>query len=165
MQQAETPVEAAAADRPSSIPWPPLLLVVAVLAGLGLGRVSPLPWPGLDDTAARFVGFGLGLAGLALIIWAAMTLWRHKTTVLPNKGVSELVTDGPFRFRRNPIYIGDALIMLGIAEISKNVWLVILVPVFLALVTWLAILPEERHLEAKFGERWRAYRDRTRRLI
>lgn len=165
MQQGETQTEAAHAERPSSIPWPPLLLVAAVLAGLGLGRVSPLPWPGLDDTAARFVGFGLGLFGLALILWAARTLWRHKTTVLPNKGVSELVTDGPFRFRRNPIYIGDALIMLGLAEISKNVWLVILVPVFLGLVTWLAILPEERHLEAKFGARWRAYRDSTRRLI
>jgi protein-S-isoprenylcysteine O-methyltransferase Ste14 len=165
MQQADTPTATEHTERPNSIPWPPLLLVVAVLAGVGLGRYAPLPWPGLDDTAARFVGYGLGLAGLALVVWAAMTLWRHKTTVLPNKGVSELVTDGPFRFRRNPIYIGDALIMLGIGEISKNVWLVILVPVFLALVTWLAILPEERHLEAKFGERWRAYRDRTRRLI
>lgn len=165
MQEAETPAEVANTDRPSAVPWPPLLLVVCALAAVALGRLAPLPWPGLDDAAARYIGLGLGLAGIALIVWAAATLWRHKTTVLPNRGVSELVTDGPFRFRRNPIYIGDALVMLGLAEISKNVWFAILVPVFLLLVTWLAILPEERHLEARFGERWRRYRDSTRRLL
>ncbi|MBL8565270.1 MAG: isoprenylcysteine carboxylmethyltransferase family protein [Hyphomicrobiaceae bacterium] len=152
-------------ERPGAIPWPPVLLAVAALAALMLGRHYPLAWPGLDDAAARFIGVGLGVAGLALILWAAMTLWRHKTTVLPHRGASDLVTDGPFRWRRNPIYIGDALVLLGLAEMTKNVWFAILVPVFLALVTWLAILPEERHLEARFGERWRAYRDRTRRLI
>lgn len=152
-------------DRPSSIPWPPVLLALAALAALALGRAAPIRWPGLDDAGARLVGLGLGAAGLALIVWAATTLWRHKTTVLPHKGVSELVTDGPFRWRRNPIYLGDALVLLGLAEMTKNVWFAILVPVFLVLVTWLAILPEERHLEARFGDRWRAYRDRTRRLI
>lgn len=152
-------------DRPSRVPWPPILLVLAFVGAYVLGRLHPLTWPGLDDAPARVIGVGLGVIGLGLIIWAAMTLWRHRTTVLPNKGVSELVTDGPFRFRRNPIYVGDALVLLGMAEMTKNVWFAILVPVFVALVTWLAILPEERHLEARFGERWRAYRDATRRWI
>ena len=152
-------------DKPSNIPWPPILLLLTVFASAILIRVVPLRWPGLDDTAARFIGLGFGIAGLALILWSAITMWRHKTTVLPNRGVSELVTDGPYRFRRNPIYIGDALVLLGIAEMTKNIWFAILVPVFALLVTWLAILPEERHLEAKFGDRWRAYRDRTRRWL
>lgn len=152
-------------ERPSPVPWPPILLVAAFLAGLFLQRVYPLPWPGLDDWPARLVGLGIGAAGLALILWAAITLWRHRTTVMPTRGVSELVTDGPFRFRRNPIYIGDAMVLLGLAEITKSLWMVLLVPVFAGLVTWLAILPEERHLEAKFGDAWRAYRDRTRRWI
>lgn len=152
-------------NAPSTIPWPPLLLVAVVAASALLIRVVPLPWPGLDDVYARFIGLGIGAAGFALIIWAALTMWRHKTTVLPNRGVSELVTDGPFRWRRNPIYLGDALVLLGVAEMTKNIWFALLVPVFMALVTWLAILPEERHLEAKFGDRWRAYRDKTRRLI
>ncbi|MEW5964384.1 MAG: isoprenylcysteine carboxylmethyltransferase family protein [Pseudomonadota bacterium] len=152
-------------ERPSAIPWPPILLVAAIAAGWALGRQYPLGWPGLDDAPARIVGVGLGLLGVALILWAAITLWRHRTTVLPHKGVSDLVTGGPFRFRRNPIYIGDALILLGLAEMTKNLWMAILVPVFMGLVTWLAILPEERHLEARFGDRWRAYRDSTRRWI
>lgn len=152
-------------DRPSQIPWPPILLVLVMGAAWWLGRVMPLAWPGLDDPPARLIGVGLGIVGLALIIWAARTLWRRHTTVLPHKGVAELVTDGPFRYRRNPIYIGDALILLGMAEMTKNVWFALVVPVFMILVTWLAILPEERHLEARFGDRWRAYRDATRRWI
>lgn len=152
-------------DSPNTVPWPPIILVAIVVASAVLVRVRPLPWPGLDDAYARFIGLGIGLVGFALIVWAALTMWRHKTTVLPNRGVSELVTDGPFRWRRNPIYLGDALVLLGVAEMTKNIWFAILVPVFLVLVTWLAILPEERHLEAKFGDRWRAYRDKTRRLI
>ena len=159
------PSPVASLDKPSAIPWPPILLLATVVASAVLIRVVPLRWPGLDDAAARFIGLGFGVAGLALIFWSAITMWRHKTTVLPNRGVSELVTDGPYRFRRNPIYIGDALVLLGIAEMTKNIWFAILVPVFALLVTWLAILPEERHLEAKFGDRWRAYRDTTRRWL
>ncbi|MGD9783952.1 MAG: isoprenylcysteine carboxylmethyltransferase family protein [Hyphomicrobiaceae bacterium] len=150
---------------PSRVPWPPILLVLAVAGGVAIQRAFPLAWPGLDDTAARFIGLGIGALGLALILWAAMTLWRHQTTVLPNRATSALVTDGPYRWRRNPIYVGDAMILLGLAELSKNIWFALLVPVFVALVTWLAILPEERHLEARYGEAWRAYRDRTRRWI
>ncbi|MCB1520493.1 MAG: isoprenylcysteine carboxylmethyltransferase family protein [Hyphomicrobiaceae bacterium] len=142
-----------------------MLLGACVAAGIALNLTYKLPWPGLDDTAARAIGLAIGAAGIALIVWAAMTLWRHRTTVLPNRGVSALVTDGPYRFRRNPIYIGDAMVLLGLAEMTKNIWFAILVPVFVLLVTWLAIIPEERHLEARYGDEWRAYRDRTRRWL
>ena len=53
----------------------------------------------------------------------------------------------------------------GVAELMRNIWLVLLTPVFGILVTWLAIIPEERHLEARFGDAYRAYKERTRRLI
>lgn len=153
------------AERPNHIPWPPLLILVTVLAAVGLGFFLPLPWPGLDDTAARVVGLGLGAVGLALVTWAAVALARHETTILPHKGASELVTTGPFTWLRNPIYLGDALIMFGAGEVTKNIWFIILVPVFAALVTWLAILPEERHLAAKFGKDYEDYKERTRRWI
>ena len=57
------------------------------------------------------------------------------------------------------------MILLGLAELTKNVWFVIVAAVFVLLVTWLAILPEERHLEAKFGDEWRAYKARARRWL
>jgi protein-S-isoprenylcysteine O-methyltransferase Ste14 len=111
------------------------------------------------------IGLGLGVAGIALLAWAAMTLRRHRTTILPNKGADALVTDGPFRFRRNPIYLADVLILLGLAELTKNFWLVLGAIVFAILVTWLAILPEERHLLKKFGDAYADYKSRTRRWI
>lgn len=151
--------------RPSVFPWPPVLIALTVLLAIGLQVLYPLSWPGLDDWPARLVGIGFGMAGLGLILWAAYTLRRHRTTVMPHLGADTLVTDGPFAFRRNPIYLGDALIFLSLAEITKNVWFAILVPVFIMAVTWLAILPEERHLTAKFGDKYRAYKARVRRLL
>lgn len=153
------------AERPTAFPWPPVLLAGSALAAVVLGRFWPLPWPGLDDMPARVIGIGLGLAGIALMAWAAATLRRHRTTILPHKRVEQLVTDGPFGYRRNPIYLADVLLLLGAAELTKNIWFVILAPLFAGLVTWLAILPEERHLEARFGEAYRAYKARTRRWI
>lgn len=157
--------ETNAADRPSRIPWPPLLIVATVVVAVALGYLVPLPWPGMDDFSARAVGIGLGVLGVTLMFWAASTLWRHDTTVMPHKGSTALVTSGPFRWLRNPIYLGDVLIFLCAGEITKNIWFVILAPVFAGLVTWLAILPEERYLEAKFGDAYREYKARTRRWI
>lgn len=154
-----------AADRPSAVPWPPILLVAVIASAVFLGNVYPLPWPGVDDLGARLIGLSLGAAGLALIIWAALTLRRHATTILPHQAADKLVTEGPFAWRRNPIYLGDALLMLGAAEVTKNIWFAALVPVFMILVTWLAILPEERHLAARFGQAWEDYKERTRRLL
>jgi protein-S-isoprenylcysteine O-methyltransferase Ste14 len=147
----------------SVVPWPPLLFAAVVLAGWLAGRLYPLPWPGLEDWPARAIGYGLGIAGIALVVWSIVTLNRAGTTVLPNRGADRLVTDGPFRWRRNPIYVGDILILLGLAELTHNIWLVILVPVFAAAVYWLAILPEERHLEERFGRAYLDYKAATRR--
>jgi protein-S-isoprenylcysteine O-methyltransferase Ste14 len=151
--------------RPSAFPWPPVLLAAALVAAWLLGRYLPLPWPGIDDAPARAAAIAVGLAGLALIAWAAVTLRRHGTTILPDKGADRLVTDGPFRFRRNPIYIAHVLILVSIAQLTLNIWFAILALVDAILVTWLAILPEERHLEAKFGEAYRAYKAAVRRWI
>ena len=147
----------------SAIPWPPLLLVAAVALGVLAGRVYPLPWPGLDDMAARAVGYGLGLAGIALVVWALVTLSRAGTTVQPHRGADRLVTDGPFRWRRHPVYMGDVLILLGLAQLTYNLWFAILAPVFALAVYWLAIRPEEADLEARFGQAYLDYKARTRR--
>ena len=77
------------ADRPSTVPWPPI-----VLAGVAHCRRSrsatwrPLGWPGIDDTPARVIGRGIGVAGIVLLVWAIMTLRRHGTTVLPDVGAT-----------------------------------------------------------------------------
>ena len=151
------------APPPTAAPWPPLLIVATVVLAWLAGRLYPLPWPGLDDLPARVIGYGLGLSGIALVAWASFTLHRAGTTVRPDRGADRLVTDGPFRWRRNPIYMGDVLILLGLAELTHNVWFAILAPVFALAVFRLAILPEERHLEARFGQAYLDYKARTRR--
>lgn len=156
---------AAALPQPTRIPWPPLLITGTVLGAIGLEMLVPLAWPGVNDTPARVVGLGFGVIGLFLIGWAALTLRRHRTTIMPHRGADRLVTDGPFAWRRNPIYLGDVFIFLCLAEVTKNVWFAILVPVFILAVTWLAILPEERHLMARFGDAYKAYKERTRRWL
>lgn len=151
--------------RPSTVPWPPILLAGVVAGAWALGHGLPLPWPGLDDMPARVIGLAAGLAGLALLAWAVATLRRHATTVLPHQAATTLVTTGPYHRLRNPIYLADVLILAGLAELTKNIWFVILALAFAVLVTWLAILPEERHLKARFGSAWDEYAQSTRRWI
>ena len=150
-------------ERPSPVPWPPLLLVVALGAAILLGRLYPLPWTGVNDLPAQIIGYGLGAVGVGLVAWGALTLYRADTTVLAHKPAGRLVTHGAFGFRRNPIYMGEALILLGLAQATGNIWMAIVAPLFAIFVLVLAILPEERHLEARFGEDYLAYKDRTRR--
>ena len=150
---------------PSRLPWPPILLVGVIVGAVMLGRLAPLPWPGLDDAPARAVGLGLGAAGIVLSIVAILTLRRHATTVRPDASASVLVTSGPYRRLRNPIYLADCLILLGLAEVTKNVWFVAASLAFVLLVTWLAIVPEEHHLETRFGEAYLDYKAKTRRWL
>ena len=67
---------------------------------------------------------------LAFPTWAGLTLRRHRTTILPHAGASYLVTDGPYRWRRHPIYIADVFLLFGAAELTRNIWFVILAFVF-----------------------------------
>lgn len=149
--------------RPTAVPWPPVLIVAGVVLALAMRRFYPLEWPGLDDTPARVIGYGLGLAGLALMGWGSLTLQRAGTTIMPHKRVDRLVSDGAFAFRRNPIYMGETLVFLGLAELTHNIWFAIVAPLFAIAILVLAIRPEERHLEERFGQAYLDYKDRTRR--
>ncbi|KWT64879.1 putative protein-S-isoprenylcysteine methyltransferase [Hyphomicrobium sulfonivorans] len=151
--------------RPSSVPWPPLLLAGFAALAIILGYAAPVEWPGVDDTPARFIGLGIGVLGIVLVVWGIVTLRSHDTTMLPDVGATHLVTSGPFWRFRNPIYLGDAMILLGAAELTKNIWLVGAAAAFAALVTKLAIMPEERHLERRFGQAYLDYKSRSRRWI
>jgi len=151
--------------RPSRVPWPPVLLIGVLAAAVILGRLWPLPWPGLDDAPAHAVGLGFGAAGIVLLVASILTLHRHGTTLMPDAGASVLVSSGPYARFRNPIYLADCLILLGLAELTKNVWFVAAGAAFALLVTWLAILPEERHLEQRFGDAYLDYKSKTRRWL
>lgn len=165
MSEPEPHTDPVHTEAPSRIPWPPILLLAAIASAIALGRLNPLPWPGLDDPSARAIGLAIGVGGVLLAGWAVWTLRRAGTTIKPHAAAETLVTSGPFGRFRNPIYIADVMIMLGAAELTKNIWFVVGAALFAILVTFLAILPEERHLEARFGDAYRDYKSRSRRWL
>ncbi|MEO1266085.1 MAG: isoprenylcysteine carboxylmethyltransferase family protein [Pseudomonadota bacterium] len=153
------------ADAPSRIPWPPLLLMGALGGSFVLGQVAALPWPGTNDLIAKVIGRTIGVGGLVLMAWAVWTMLRARTNIRPDRGADMLITHGPFRRFRNPIYLADTMILLGFAEVTQNIWFGIAAVLFVPLVTWLAILPEEAHLRRRFGVEYEAYFERSRRWI
>ncbi|MFT5507287.1 MAG: protein-S-isoprenylcysteine O-methyltransferase Ste14 [Hyphomicrobiaceae bacterium] len=150
---------------PSRIPWPPLVLLAVIAAAIALGQLYQLPWPGSDDLPAQIIGLSIGGGGIILAGWAAWSMRQAGTTIKPHKSASALVTSGPFARLRNPIYVADVMILLGVAELTKNLWFVVGAAIFGVLVTYLAILPEERHLEFRFGDAYRDYKSRSRRWL
>lgn len=153
-------------DRPNRMPWPPILLVMAIALGIGLQWLVPLPWIyGMAALEATALGIAMIIAAFAIDIWAALVLRNHKTTIMPHRPSTQLVMGGPFRFSRNPIYVGNLMVVAGLGLVLSNLWLVIVTPVFGFALHKLAIMGEERHLEALFVDQWRDYKTRVRRWI
>ncbi len=144
---------------------PPLVFLVPLLLGIGLGRLLPWrlstgdPWP----TVLTWVGVVLFVAGLGLMAWAAVVMWRHETTVIPWARVDHLMTGGPFRLARNPIYVGDVLVYLGVTLVAGTWWPIVLLPLPLWVMQRFVIAREETYLLERFGEPYAAYRARVRR--
>lgn len=154
------------ADRPSTLPWPPILYCIAIVLAVALGWLVPLPWIGQPMSDMLFaIGLIVAAGGLALDIVSVRTLLRHRTTFSPIAAAGHLVTTGPYALSRNPIYLGNTLIMIGAGLASGIAWFLLLALVAAFATQKLAIEREERHLDARFGKRWRDYAKKVRRWI
>jgi len=109
----------------------------------------------------RLAGAILMLAGLALDGSAMLVMRRHRANVLPHRAATALVTAGPFALSRNPIYLGNTLLLAGAAVAFANPWLAAATAVTVPAVTVLAIRREERHMAARFGAAWQSYAARV----
>lgn len=141
---------------------PPLIFGVPLLAGLLLGRW--LPWPFVPPALARPLGGLLVALGL-LAIPALLAFRRARTHPEPWKPTSALVTTGPYRFSRNPMYLGMTLLYLGLTTWWNVAWPLVALPVVLGVLHVGVIAREERYLEGLFGDEYRAYRRRVRRWL
>jgi protein-S-isoprenylcysteine O-methyltransferase Ste14 len=152
-------------DHPGVIAPPPLIFIGFLLAGWGLGQALGDMGFGLEAMVRRGLALALVVGGLVLDGWAAGTFRRIGTPPEPWKPTTALATDGLYRFSRNPIYVGFAVSYVGFAVAMDSLaTLAMLVPC-LVVVDRFVIAREERYLEARFGEAYRAYRTRVRRWL
>lgn len=153
-------------ERANTFPWPPVIYVSALAAGFLLDRLVPLPWIGPPLVELLFAfGWLLAAAGLVLALAAIRTLRRAGTGILPHAETTHLVTRGPFALTRNPIYLGNTTILVGIGLIAGSPWFLALAPAAAFLTRKLVIEREEKHLKLKFAKSYRDYARRVRRWI
>ena len=145
---------------------PPLLFLGAVIVGLLLSLALPIG-PGLGSANALAVAVGLTfvILGFALAAFSVRTFTRAGADVVPGNPATTLVTNGPYRVTRNPIYIGFTLIYFGIAILATSVWMLLLLVPLLIVLQRGVVEREETYLDAKFGEKYRKYKARVPRWL
>lgn len=142
---------------------PPFIYLGGFLLGWIMQWMAALP--ALDPPIDAVLGVVLILIGGALAFPSAVLFFRAGTNLAPHQPTTALVFDGPYRFTRNPIYVGFALIYAGAAIWSGTTWSLLVLPFVLAVISRSVIAREERYLEAKFGEEYLSYKRRVRRWV
>ncbi len=142
---------------------PPVIYMVALLMGVGLNElwpISPIPtfWAYTAGTALIVVSI--------LIMPSVLVRFRKAGTPFDvRKAASALITDGPYRFSRNPTYLSLTMLYVGLGIVLNNGWILLLaLPVLLTMNLWV-IRREERHLEEKFGKHYLEYKSTVRRWL
>ena len=143
---------------------PPLVFVVCILVGIGLKQVQPFPTY-LPRTLSLVAGYALVAAALGLLASAQLLFRRAGQNPIPWKPTPSLEFSGPYRFTRNPMYVGMTLLQMGLGLLLDNLWILVLAGPALAVVHVIAVLPEEAYLSGKFGEPYRHYLAKVRRYL
>jgi protein-S-isoprenylcysteine O-methyltransferase Ste14 len=152
-------------SRPVHIP-PPLLFLFSYIAGEGIERVMPLPLSRLVSARAAEILSVVFLAiGSIVVVISVTTFLSAKTTPIPYRRAATLVTWGPYRLSRNPMYVGVTLVYLGAAALRGVLWPALLLPIPLAVLNYFVIPQEESMLRATFGAAYEGYCARVRRWL
>ena len=148
---------------PAWSPPPPLIYAGALALGLVANKVYPMAF--LPRAVSRVLGLPLIVGGLAIGLLSFREMRRAETNVDPYKPASAIVTEEPYRFTRNPLYVGMTLVYSGITALFNAFPAAILFPLALAVMRGGVIEREERYLERKFGDEYLAYKARVRRWL
>jgi len=136
------------------VPW---MFVLTYLVGVGLAYVSPFALPLKAPRSVSIVGGGLFAMGVVFAGWAWVIFHRAGTTRVPGRPSTILVTWGPFRMSRNPMYIGLSLAYLGEAAMLRQIWPVLVLPLMAAYLNWMVIPVEEERLREVFQDKFEKY--------
>jgi len=144
--------------------WPPIALGAPLLVGVIVTAVAGDPFT-LPPDGARIVGLVLLIVFGLWNGWALTVMAANRTALLPGGSTRVVLDHGPFRFSRNPLYVGLIVLDVALALLWPSAWALIGVPIGVALLYWGAIAPEERYLSIKFGAAYDDYRRRVRRWL
>jgi len=150
-------------DNPNVIAFPPLIYAVPMAVGILLHALFPMNL--LPPVLANVVGGLSFILAVILAVLASRTMRQAGTNVNPSQPTTAIVSDGPFRFTRNPLYLSLTLLYSSISLLANALWPMLMLPIVLIIIERGVIAREERYLEDKFGEEYRHYKARVRRWI
>jgi protein-S-isoprenylcysteine O-methyltransferase Ste14 len=155
------------ADRgPNVLVPPPFVFAAGWLAGWILSFVRPFEIDGAGPSAfQQAIALVVLAGGLLLMGWGLATFRRANTPVIPVRSARLVVTSGPYKYTRNPMYLGLTTAYFGLALLVNQAWPIVLLPLVLVALTVFVIEREERHLTRLFGAEYDAYRARVRRWL
>lgn len=142
---------------------PPLLLVLCLISMIVVSRYGlSTIWiaPPLDSVGWAIIAFGI-----LVPVWAARIFKRRETNILPYRDPEKIVTEGPFKFSRNPMYLGMLLVLIGSAIKLGSMESFGFVLVFFSVANWWYIPFEEARMHAVFGEQFDTYKSKVRRWL
>ncbi|WP_182406319.1 isoprenylcysteine carboxylmethyltransferase family protein [Psychrobacter sp. GP33] len=144
---------------------PPLQVIITATAMYGVSKT--LPMLKFSVTGSKWLSVGLGITGLSVAAMGVTQFKKAQTTVNPKtlENATHLVTSGIYQYTRNPMYVGLVLILLAWALYLSHLLTLVLLAVFISYITRFQILPEERVMKQKFGDKYRAYLARVRRWV
>jgi protein-S-isoprenylcysteine O-methyltransferase Ste14 len=151
-------------DTANTVIRPPYAWAIAVAAGLGLEWLRPLPFVPASVPSV-LAGCILFAAGLALAAWAIASFRSAGTRVETYKPTTAIVAMGPYRFTRNPIYLGMFLGLFGLAVGFDSLWLLAALAAFCLVIRYGVVAREEAYLERKFGVDYIGYKASVRRWL
>jgi protein-S-isoprenylcysteine O-methyltransferase Ste14 len=141
---------------------PPLIYLGGFLLGIAGDRLLHLRTLGLDPNIRDILSVVLIVAGLLMSFAGAGLFVQHRTAIIPYKPATRLVTSGIYRWTRNPMYLGLALLYAGFAILSNSLLALILLAPVIAIIQTQVIAREEAYLQRAFGSEYVAYRKRVR---
>lgn len=144
------------------VPW---VFVLAYLVGAGLEFAYP-SYTGTEPLhGVSLAGGVLFTIGAAMAAWCLLLFYQARTTTIPGRKSCNLVTKGPYRFSRNPMYVSLVIAYLGEAGILKQAWPILFLLFTVGYLNWIVVPVEEARLTEAFGADYERYRATVRRWI